>query len=97
MSIRQAYSMHRQRRFAYNWLNLLTLFTSTLSLIYSTNVQPSQLVTILTQTRAIEDLDLVIELFGTLGVKFPVANKLRGMIADVTSRYKDLRASAETA
>lgn len=95
MSIRQAHSMHRQGRFAYNWLNLLSLFTSTLSLIYSTNVQPDDLVTALKQTRAIEDLDLVIELFDTLGVKFSVANKLRGMIADISSRYKDLRASSE--
>lgn len=96
MSIRQAHSMHRQGRFAYNWLNLLALFTSTLSLIYSTNVQPEDLVTVLKQTRAIEDLDLVIELFDTLGVKFSVANKLRGMITDISSRYKDLRASSVT-
>lgn len=95
MSIRQAYSMHRQGRFAYNWLNLLSIFTSTLSLIYSTNVQPNDLVTVLKQTRAVEDLDLVIELFDTLGVKFSVANKLRGMVADISSRYKDLRASSE--
>ncbi len=33
MSIRQAFSMHRQRRLAYNWLNLLALFTATLSRI----------------------------------------------------------------
>ncbi|CAN8096440.1 unnamed protein product [Discula destructiva] len=96
MSIRLAYSMHRQQRFAYNWLNLLSLFTATLSLIYSTNVQPDRLVMVLTQTRAIEDLDLAIELFDTLGVKFPIAKKLRGMIVDVAARYKDLRASAGT-
>lgn len=96
MSIRQAYSMHRQGRFAYNWLNLLALFTSTLSLIYSTNVQPEDLVTVLKQTRAIEDLDLVIELFDTLAVKFAVANKLRGMVADISTRYKDLVASSLT-
>lgn len=96
MSIRQAYSMHRQGRFAYNWLNLLSLFTSTLSLIYATNVQPDELSTVLKQRRAIEDLDLAIELFGTLGVKFSVANKLRGMVAEISSRYKNLRMSSET-
>lgn len=95
MSIRQAHSMHRQGRFAYNWLNLLSIFTSTLSLIYATNVQPNDLVAVLKRTRAVEDLDLVIELFDTLGVKFSVANKLRGMVADISSRYKDLRASSE--
>lgn len=95
MSIRQAYSMHRQGRFAYNWLNLLSIFTSTLSLVYSTNVQPDDLVTVLRQTRAVEDLDLVIELFDTLGVKFSVANKLRGMVADISSKYKSVRASSD--
>lgn len=94
MSLRQAFNMHRQRRLSYNWLNLLTLFTSTLSLIYSTTVQPIDLVTILQETKAIEDLDLAIGLFETLGVKFPAANKIRGMIEEISRRYKDLRDSA---
>ena len=91
MSLRQAFSMHRQRRLAYNWLNLLALFTSTLSLIYSTTVQPNDLGTVLKETRAIDDLDLAIELFDTLGVKFSAANKIRRMIAEISRRYKDLR------
>lgn len=93
MSIRQAFNMHRQRRLAYNWLNLLALFTSTLSRIYATTVQPENLVTTLRETRAIEDLDLAIALFDTLGVKFPAANKIRGMVAEISRRYKDLAAS----
>lgn len=94
MSLRQAFSMHLQRRFAYNWLNLLSLFTTTLSLIYATTVQPKDLVTVLKETRAIRDLDLAIELFDTLGVKFPAANTIRGMIAEVSRRYKYLHGSA---
>jgi hypothetical protein len=93
MSIRQAFAMHSQRRLAYNWLNLLALFTSTLSRIYATTVQPENLVTTLRDTRAIEDLDLAIALFDTLGVKFPAANKIRGMVAEIAKRYKDLRES----
>ncbi|KAJ5804438.1 transcriptional regulator family: Fungal Specific TF [Penicillium psychrosexuale] len=93
MSIRQAFNLHRQHRLAYNWLNLLALFTATLSRIYSTTVLPENLVTILKETRAIEDLDLAIALFDTLGVKFPAANKIRGMIAEISRRYKDLRDS----
>ncbi|KAF4124736.1 GAL4 [Geosmithia morbida] len=93
MSLRQAFNMHRQHRLSYNWLNLLSLFTATLSLIYSTTVQPDDLVIILKETKAIDDLDLAIELFDTLGTKFPAANKIRGMIEEISRRYKDLRDS----
>jgi hypothetical protein len=94
MSLRQAFAMHRQRRFAYNWLNLLSIFTSTLSLIYATTVQPKDLGKALKETRAIDDLDLAIELFDTLGMKFSAANNIRSMVAEVSRRYKDLRGSA---
>ncbi|VUC27445.1 unnamed protein product [Clonostachys rosea] len=93
MSLRQAFNMHQQQRLAYNWLNLLALFTSTLSLIYAITVQPNDLATALKETRAIDDLDLSIELFDTLGIKFLAAKKIRGMIAEVSRRYKDLRTS----
>lgn len=93
MSLRQAFNMHQQQRLAYNWLNLLALFTSTLSLIYAITVQPTDLATALKETRAIDDLDLSIELFDTLAIKFVAAKKIRGMFAEVSRRYKDLRAS----
>lgn len=38
----------------------------------------------------IEDLDLAIVLFHTLGIKFPAANEITGMIAEISGRYKDL-------
>lgn len=90
MSLRQAIIMHRQRRFAYNWLNLLSLFTATLSLVYSITARPESLSTVLRETKAIDDLELAIELFDTLGVKFPAAKKISGMVAEISRRYKDL-------
>lgn len=97
MSLRQAYSMHRQRRFAYNWLNLLSIFTSTLSLIYATTVQPNDLATVLKDTRAIADLELAVEMFDALALKFTAASSIRTMVAEVSGRYKDLRDSTDAA
>ncbi|EPE04111.1 c6 zinc finger domain containing protein [Ophiostoma piceae UAMH 11346] len=91
MSVRQAYNLHQQRRFAYNWLNFLALFTSTLSLIYATTAQPENLASVLNETRAIEDLELAIELFSTLSVKFSAARKIGGMISEICKRYKDVK------
>ncbi|KAF6829160.1 hypothetical protein CMUS01_08274 [Colletotrichum musicola] len=91
MSIRQAYSMHQQRRLAYNWLNLLALFTSTVSLVYAITAQPDDLATVLRETRAVEDLDLALHLFETLGTKFPAATKIRNMIHEISERYKGIR------
>ena len=91
MSVRQAYNLHQQRRFAYNWLNFLALFTSTLSLIYATTAQPENLASVLNETRAIEDLELAIELFSTLSVKFSAARKIGGMISEICKRYKNVK------
>ncbi|CAG8905943.1 unnamed protein product [Penicillium egyptiacum] len=95
MSLRQAFSMHQQQRFAYNWLNFLALFTATLSLVYAITAQPDDLSAVLRDTRAIADLDLVTQLFETLGLKFVAAKKIQGMIADISRRYKEVRASKD--
>ncbi|KGQ07962.1 Protein STB5 [Beauveria bassiana D1-5] len=92
MSIRQAHSMHQQGRLAYNWLNFLALFTSTISLVYAVTAQPKDLPTVLSETRVIEDLDLVLNLFGTLGIKFLAATKIRDMIQEISTRYKTILA-----
>ncbi|RFU28891.1 hypothetical protein B7463_g7448, partial [Scytalidium lignicola] len=63
MSIRQATNMHHQQRFAYNWLNLFGVFTSSLTLMYSITVQPD-LTSVLSQTDALNDLELAMELLG---------------------------------
>ncbi|KAJ5502096.1 hypothetical protein N7463_004970, partial [Penicillium fimorum] len=92
MSLRQAFSMHQQQRFAYNWLNFLALFTSTLSLIYAITAQPDDLSAVLRNTRAIADLDLATQLFEILGLKFLEAKKIQGMIAEISRRYKEVLA-----
>ncbi|KAK1458647.1 hypothetical protein CCUS01_09124 [Colletotrichum cuscutae] len=90
MSIRQVSNMHRQRCLAYNWLNLLSIFTATLSLIYATTVQPDNLIFVLRDKGAVADLDLTIELFDKLSVKFPVAGKIRRMVEQISTRYKEM-------
>ncbi|KAL1858807.1 hypothetical protein Daus18300_009805 [Diaporthe australafricana] len=90
MSIRQAYGMHRQKRIAYNWLNLLSLFTSTISLIYATTAQPQELVSHLKQTQVIDDLELALCLSEKLSSKFAAAASLRGIIGRVLGRYKEI-------
>lgn len=95
MSIRQAYSLHQQRRLAYNWLTFLTLFTSTISLVYAVTAQPEDLAVFLKETRAIDDLDLVLQLFETLGVKFLAASKIQAMVGEISRRYKIIRDGQE--
>lgn len=95
MALRQGYSLHKMGRFAYNWLNLLSVFTSSLSLIYATTVQPEDLVTVLKGNRTISDLELALEMFDTLSLKFAAANSICKMVADVWQRYKDLRDTVE--
>ncbi|KAI5304873.1 hypothetical protein KEM56_005784 [Ascosphaera pollenicola] len=96
MSLRQAYSMHQQQRFAYNWLNFLSLFTSTLSLVYAITAQPDDLGAVLRETRAIADLDIATQLFDTLGLKFVAAKKIQSMVADIHLRYKEVLASKDS-
>jgi hypothetical protein len=95
MSIRQAYSLHQQRRLAYNWLTFLTLFTSTISLVYAVTAQPEDLALYLKESRAIDDLDLALQLFETLGVKFLAATKIQAMVAEIGRRYRSIRDGQE--
>jgi len=90
MSIREAVNMHRQHRFAYNWLNLLSVYTSTISLIYAVTTQPENLIDVLKETKAIDDLELAIVIFDTLSVKFAAAKKIRQMVEEIVKRYQDL-------
>lgn len=91
MSLRKALEMHQQRRFAYNWLNFLAIFTSTLSLVYAITAQPDQLPVVLRQSKAIDDLELAIQLFETFGIKFAAARNIRRMIAEISRQYKEIR------
>lgn len=96
MSIRLASNMHHQRRFAYNWLNLLSVYTAALSLIYAVTAQPDSLISVLRETRAIDDLELVLELFDTLSFKFKAVKNIRNMIQEIVSRYKELSSALIT-
>jgi hypothetical protein len=93
MSLRQAASMHRQQRLAYNWLNLLTIFTATLSLVYAITAQPDNLLTVLKETKATQDLELAIELFDTLAAKFSTAKKVSKMVNEIVRKYRDIEGS----
>ncbi|KAK2774199.1 hypothetical protein FQN53_003738 [Emmonsiellopsis sp. PD_33] len=88
MAIRQAISMHRQNRFSYNWLNLLAVFNSALSLMFSTTAQPDQLSLVLERTNAIGDLELAIELLEAFDKKFPSAKKIQRMIQVVVAKLR---------
>lgn len=87
MSIRQTTNMHCQQRFAYNWLNLFQVFTSSLTLMYSITAQPD-LSAVLTQTGALEDLELAMDLLGTFAKKFSSARKCQSMVQDVLCRLR---------
>ncbi|KAK2022888.1 hypothetical protein LX32DRAFT_629127 [Colletotrichum zoysiae] len=89
-AIREATTMHRQQRFAYNWLNLLALFTSTLSLTYATTARPENLAVVLRESKAIETLQLAIELFDTLSVKFSAAKNIKRMVEEIVARYTEI-------
>ncbi|KAL2812528.1 fungal-specific transcription factor domain-containing protein [Aspergillus granulosus] len=87
MALRQAFAMHQQLRFAYNWLNFLALFTCTISLIYAVTAQPGGLGLALRSTRVIEDLELAMALFERFGGKFLAARRVSGMVGEVVRRY----------
>ena len=82
-AIRQTSNMHHQVKFAFNWLNLFTLFTAILTLMYSISAQPDPLPTFLERSGALADLDLAIELLETFGRSLPSALKCRNMVRNV--------------
>jgi len=83
MAIRQTSIMHRQVKLAFNWLNLFTLFTAILTLMYSISAQPDPLPVWLERSGALADLDLAIEILETFGRNLPSALKCRDMVKDV--------------
>lgn len=88
MAIRQAINLYQQSRFAYNWLNLVAVFNSALSLMYTSTAHRDDLSLILDHTRAVDDLGLAVELMEAFGKKFPSAKKIQGMIQVVTSKLE---------
>lgn len=86
MAIRQAINLHRQRRFAYNWLNLLAVFNSALSLMYTSTAHIDN--PILDHYKAMDELGLAVELLEVFDMKFPSAKKIQGMIQAASAKLK---------
>lgn len=90
MFIAQVAIMQRQKRYAFNWLNLFTVFTATLTLIYSITAQPEPIPAYLGRINALNDLAIVSDLLLTFGRKFPSALKCRDIVQDVMRRLEAL-------
>jgi len=88
MAIRHANSMRLQKRLAFNWLTLLTIYNAVIALVYSVTVRPENLATSLECLRAIEDLELAAELFTVLAEKFPASRTIGAMVAQIIDRYR---------
>ncbi|GKZ26102.1 hypothetical protein AbraIFM66951_009958 [Aspergillus brasiliensis] len=89
MAIRQAMNLHRQGRFAYNWLNLLGVFQSAVALMYATLARPDELGVVVRESKVVEDLGLVVELLGVFGRKFGVAGRLERIVRVVVGRLEE--------
>lgn len=94
MSIRHVATMRRHHRFSFNWLNLFTVFSTTLALIYTITAQPEPIPTYLQQSDALADLRLAAQILQTFGEKFPSALRYRDMVWDVISRLESHLSSA---
>ncbi|BCR99271.1 fungal specific transcription factor domain-containing protein [Aspergillus luchuensis] len=88
MAIRQAMNLHRQGRFAYNWLNLLGVFQSAVALMYATLARPDELGVVVRKSKVVEDLGLVAELLRVFGRKFGVARRLERIVGVVVGRLE---------
>ncbi|KAL4941986.1 fungal-specific transcription factor domain-containing protein [Aspergillus oleicola] len=88
MAIREANNLARQQRFAFNWLNLMTVFNATLTLIYSTTARPEVMPSMLARTKAIDDLGLVMTLLDQFCRKFPSAVQIQNMISTVLEKLR---------
>lgn len=86
MAIRQAMNMHRQHRFSYNWLNLVAVFNSALSLMYTSTTKANTLSFEIDHSLAVADLDLAMELLESFSEKFPSARKIQSMIRSVITK-----------
>ena len=88
MSIRHVATLHRQQRFSFNWLNLFSVFTTTLALIYTITAQPEPISTYLQRSDALVNLRLAAQILQTFSEKFPSALKYCNMVQDVISRLE---------
>lgn len=96
MAIRHANSMRLQKRLAFNWLTLLTIYNAVIALVYSVTVRPENLATSQECMRAVEDLELAAELFTVLAEKFPASRTIGTMVTQIIDRYRQLGTSPST-
>lgn len=89
MAIRQAVGMHQQQRFAFNWLNLLSLFTATMSLIYTSRVSTKDSDEARKLVEGIVDLESAVDLLDIFSLKFPSARKIRQIAKQAISYSKE--------
>ncbi|KAH9909913.1 fungal-specific transcription factor domain-containing protein [Xylariomycetidae sp. FL2044] len=82
-ALHHAATMRNNQCFSFNWLNLFSLFTTTLALIYAVTVQPQPLSDCLRQSDALENLRLAADLLGSFGRKFPSAQRYKSMVQEV--------------
>ncbi|KAL4966168.1 Zn(II)2Cys6 transcription factor [Aspergillus stella-maris] len=76
MAIREANNLARQQRFAFNWLNLMTVFNAALTLIYSTTALPETMPSVIS----------VMVLLDQFCRKFPSAVQIQNMIRTVLEK-----------
>lgn len=88
MALRQMSIMRSNQCLSFNWLNLFSLFTTTLALIYAITAQPQSLSQYLDSSSALDDLRLAAEILSTFGRRFPSALKYHSMVSDVISRLE---------
>lgn len=93
MAIRHAQSMHLQKRYSFNWLNMLTLYNAVVALVYSVTVQPQNIAAVIERCHALEDLELANGLFTLLSRKFPAATTVATMITQILVRYRSITSS----
>ncbi|CAO2647411.1 Nn.00g083330.m01.CDS01 [Neocucurbitaria sp. VM-36] len=95
MALRHANSMHMQKRLAFNWLNMLVIYNAVIALVYSVTVQPDNIATTIERSRVVEHLELATDLFKILSHKFPAANMLGTIVAQIIDRYKSMSSNSQ--
>ncbi|OQO00557.1 hypothetical protein B0A48_13047 [Cryoendolithus antarcticus] len=93
MYVSQVSALQLEKRYAFNWLNLFSVFTVSLTLIYSTIAQPGPLSEYLRGTKALDDLRTISGILAIYGRKFPSALKCMALVQDVVTKL-ELRADS---
>jgi hypothetical protein len=88
MFMTQLRILQQEGRYSYNWLNLFTVFTVTLALIYTTTAQPDPLPLYLQRSTAMRDLEAASSILAIFGRKFPSATKCRDLVSEIVQMLR---------